>query len=210
MSYPLRRPDPPATFSTKDFAGEVVLTVIGGYHPEVKTREYGIKPAERVSIVMLTGRTAGTIYEDVMLFGAKQSSQFRDMKAGDVVLCRIVKNGNAVSFEPGSAYDEQQAGAWIDANAGRLEQLRDDTARNFDEQVRRLRDEDDSPPSRPQSSPQFTPPAQSTADGNGATTGRLVATPFSEIERAPQANATLASLRDPATVEQASPHETGY
>jgi hypothetical protein len=203
MTYPLRRPDPPATFSASDFANEVVLVVVGGYHPEVQTRDYGVKPASRVSIVMLTGRTAGTIYEDVMLFGAKQSSQFRDMAGGDVVLCRIVKSGKAIVFDPGSAYDEQQAGAWVAANAARLEQLRADSVRNFQEQCARLREDGNAPPNGhlPAPAPQFVAPAT-----QPPTVDATVPAGHPAGGRPPEA--TLASLRAPG--EPASPQETGY
>jgi hypothetical protein len=206
VSYPLRRPEPPATFSASDYANEVVLVVIGGYHPEIKTRDYGVKPAMRVSIVMLTGRTAGTVYEDVMLFGAKQSSQFRDMQGGDVVLSRIVKNGKAIVFDPGSAYDEQQAGVWIQGNAARLEQLRADAVRNFQEQCQRMREDGTAPPNgyMPAASPQFVAPAAqpSLVDTVPAGGHPVVAA------GAASPNATVNSLRSPG--EPATAEEAGY
>jgi hypothetical protein len=133
MSYPLRRPEPPATFTIGDFDGQIVLVVIGGYHEQVPTAEYGMRPAERCSVVMLTGPTSGRIYEDVMLFGNKLSSQFSAMEPGDVALCRIIQKGRGTQFAEGNSYDEQMANQWIASNLARVDQLRADTVRKFQE-----------------------------------------------------------------------------
>jgi len=138
MTFTFRDPDPPAQFKPADNAGEVILVIHGGYHPAVPTREYGIKPAARGTVVVLTGKLADTVIEDVVFFGARQSSQFKNAPGGDVLLCRIVKDGRAINYEPGSAYDRKVAEHWIENNTDELEVLRDAAVRNFAEQCARV------------------------------------------------------------------------
>jgi hypothetical protein len=138
MSMPWSRPDPPATFSIGDHAGEVVIVIVGGYHEAVSTRSFGEKPAARVSVVLLTGRNAGSIFEDVMFFGQKLASQFRTAPPGHVVLGRVTKVDKSVTIEPGSTYDEQTGMAWMNAFPGKLDALRAEAVRNFAEQAREM------------------------------------------------------------------------
>ena len=137
MTYPLSEPDPPAQFKPADSPGEVILVIHGGHHPSIATESYGIKPGSRGTVVMLTGRQAGMVIDDVVLFG-RQSSQFKDKAGGDVVLCRIVKDGKKITYEPGSEYDKKVAQHWIDANGDALEDLRVAAVRNFHEQCERV------------------------------------------------------------------------
>lgn len=211
MSYPLENPDPPATFKAADFAGEVVLVVIGGYHEGIATQQYGTKPAERVSVVMLTGRTAGKIYEDVVLFGQKQASQFQEKRNGAVLVTRIVKNGQSVTFEEHpSDYDRDLAQRWIGQNGARLAQLQNDTVRNFHEQARQLGSQSSYAPSgpTPEPSPQWDPSqaaSQTTPNGGGAQ-------PMPGDQPLPlemPTDATRQTLQSPSG-QPASASETGY
>jgi hypothetical protein len=217
MSQPftLENPDPPATFKTSDFAGEVVLVVIGGYHEGIATQQYGTKPAERVSIVMLTGRTAGKIYEDVVLFGQKQASQFQEKRPGSLQLCRIVKNGQSVTFDPGSDYDRDLAQRWIATNGQRLAMLQNDTVRNFHEQARQLGTQGSYASSgpTPEPSPQWDP-AQAASQAAPAATQSAGTQPLPGDQPlplempAPTPDATRQSLQSPGVPATAS--ETGY
>lgn len=158
MSYPLRKPDPPAVYDALQYAGECCLWIHGGFHPQVTTKEYGVQPAVRGTVLMLTGRTAGTAYDNVMLW-RKSAGQFSAMDSGDVALCRITKtsNGKGVTYEPGAGFDEQMAQQWIAANGPRLEQLRADAQRTYKEELQRP--ENGPPPE----------PAQRTAPLDGGT-----------------------------------------
>lgn len=160
MSYPLRRPDPPSTFNAQDHVNEVILYIHGGYHPEVPTKEYGIRPVSQGSVVLLSGRMAGSIFEDIMLYGPK-SSQFRDWPGGDVSICRIMKKGNGTIFDPASNYDEQQANQWISANGSRLEKLRADSVKSYKERAVDIREQlGTGQLGLPKASPQFEPERQ--------------------------------------------------
>jgi len=181
MSYPLRNPDPVANFKAKDFIGDVVIYVHGGYHEAIHTEQYGSKPAVRGTMISLTGRTAGTIYEDVVLW-PKQCSQFRDFGPGEVGVSRIVQSGRATVFDVPSGYDIDMAQKWISDNHQRLETLKHDAVRNFHEQSENLaKDSGRSSGPEPRTSPQFRPA---------------------------QTDATRESLRNPS--EPASEEETGY
>jgi len=207
MTFPLDNPDPPATFKVSDFAGEVVLIVIGGYHEGIATQNYGVKPAERVSIVMLTGRTAGKIYEDVVLFGQKQASQFQEKTPGAVIVSRIVKNGQSVTFESGSDYDRDLAQRWIAQSGQRLSQLQNDTVRNFHEQARQLGTQSSYAPSgpTPEPAPAWDPNKVTAAPtgGNGPLPGDQ------PLPLEMPTDATRQSLQSP-TGAPATPVETGY
>jgi len=130
----LRRPAPPSNFTSSEHVGEVCLVVNGGYHPRVSTKEFGVKPAGRVTVVLLTGPRADNVYEDVMLFGG-QSSQFRDWGPGEVGAARIVQKGKSVIWGEPSPYDEDMATRWMVANGPRLDQLRADIVRVFREKA---------------------------------------------------------------------------
>jgi hypothetical protein len=153
MSYPLRQPDPPAVYDALTFAGEVCLWIHGGFHPQVTTKEYGVQPAVRGTVLMLSGRTAGTAYDNVMVW-RKGAAQFSAMDGGDVALCRIVKTGNGkgVTYEPGAGFDDAMAQQWIAANGDRLEQLRRDAVATYREELKRP---ENGPPPPPR---QSTPP----------------------------------------------------
>ena len=138
MNYPLRKPDPPAVYDGLQHAGEVCLWVHGGFHPQVTTKEYGVQPAVRGTILMLSGRSTGVAFDNVMLW-RKSAGQFADMDGGEVALCRIAKtsNGKGVVYEPGAGFDEQMAQQWIAGNGPRLEQLRTDAVRVYREECER-------------------------------------------------------------------------
>lgn len=157
MSYPLQAPDPPSRFRASDCVGEVILVIIGGYHEALATKDYGVKPAERATVVMLTGRAAGSVFEDQIFFGNGQASQFRDKSGGDVTLCRIVKDGKSIVFDRGSAYDEEVANRWITSNRERLDGLRASAVKTFREAVVELAKSAPSG-STPEPSPQFRQP----------------------------------------------------
>ena len=182
MTFELRQPEPVVRFDAADNAGEVVLVIIGGHHPQFRTA-YGVKPASRVTVVMLTGRHAGTVFDDVMFFG-DQSSQFRDMPGGDVALSRIVARGKGITYEPGSAYDGQLAAKWISDNPTLLDELRGDAVRNFREQSSRV--------------------AERLAGG-----GPVASSPqFQPTQAPPNGGDTMSTLREPNT--PADPNATGY
>ena len=138
MSYPLRQPDPPAVYDALSHAGEVCLWIHGGFHPQVKTNEYGVQPAVRGTVLMLSGRSTGVAFDNVMVW-RKGAGQFSAMDGGDVALCRIQKtsNGKGVTYEPGAGFDEAMAQQWIAANGPRLEQLRADAVRTYKEECQR-------------------------------------------------------------------------
>lgn len=182
MSYPLQAPDPPAVFKAADFVGEVVLFVIGGFHEQVPTEKYGVRPAERVTAVVLTGRSAGRAYEDVVLYGQRQSSQFSEKVSGSVVLCRISKSGQAINYDNASPYDYEIANDWIANNGPKLDQLRSDAVASYQRACAELASGGHR--STVQASPQFKP------------------------QSFPTTNATMQNLQQPG--EPASPQETGY
>lgn len=192
MNYPLRDPNPPSSFSAMDHIGDVVLIVIGGYHDRVKTVN-GFPPAERVTVVTLTGGKPGTVSEDVMLFGVNQSSQFSEMDGGDIAVCRIALKGKAIAYTAASDYDKQMAQDWIARNATLVDDLRAGAVRNYTEGRRSVAEGlagGGSGAVAPETARQFTPPAtQDTAQD----------TPTSS---------TMQSLRDPG--EPATPDQTGY
>jgi hypothetical protein len=185
MSYPLQQPDPPAVFKVAEFIGDVAIFLIGGYHETLATEKF-TSPAARVTVVMLTGRTAGKVYEDAILWGQRQTSQFQDKQPGSAVLCRITKNGNAYTFEPGSSYDAELANNWIAANALRFDQLRMDAVKHFNRACADLAQQGIRQSPAPQASPQWTPPKEEPA----------------------KPNATMQTLTDPA--EPATEEEAGY
>jgi hypothetical protein len=176
--FPFKQPAPPATFSMGDHIGEVVLAIMGGYHNAVPTKDYGVKPAASLTIVILTGRSAGVVVDDVMLFG-KACSQFENAQPGDVVLCKIAKVGRANVFQPGSSYDEQLAQQWI-AQTGRLDELRAKAPQNYTEQIKQLAEQARGNGS---TSPQFVPP------GATVTYTNPQPTPAQPPTYAPQPNA---------------------
>lgn len=180
-------PDPPAVFTASDLVGEVIIVIKGGYHPAVATKEYGTKPALRATVVLLTGRAAGTVYDDVMLW-SKQASQFRDNRDGGASVCRILAKGKSTVFEPASDYDKQMASHWVGKNAHRFEQLRLDAMRNFREAAIQM-EQNGQTGSRPDPSPQYTPQSD----------------PDEQTGRHGGVHKTLTE-----DVESASPQETGY
>lgn len=186
MNYPLQAPDPPAVFKPRDFVGEVCMFLIGGFHEQLPTENWGVKPAERVTAILMTGRSAGKAYEDIVLFGQRQSSQFAEKAPGSAVLCRISKAGQAINFDNASPYDYELANNWIAANGPRFDQLKKDAVNNYQRACQELQANGGAVQSRSnvQASPQFQPSQTVTAD------------------------ATRQSLQEPG--EPASPQETGY
>ena len=198
MSYPLEKPDPPAIFKVSEFIGEVAIFLIGGYHETLPTEKF-TSPAERVTVIMLTGRTAGKVYEDAILWGQRQSSQFMDKAQGSAVLCRITKNGNAYNFEPGSGYDTELANNWIAANGVRFDQLRMDAIKQFQRACAELAQQGiQTRPQGPPPSPQWTPPVEDRPSG-----------PMPGDQPLPIPDATRASLQSPSD-QPATAEETGY
>src|SRR4029078_13617939 len=94
--------------------------------------------AVRGTILMLSGRSTGVAFDNVMLW-RKSAGQFADMDGGEVALCRIAKtsNGKGVVYEPGAGFEEQMAQQWIAGNGPRLEQLRTDAVRVYREECER-------------------------------------------------------------------------
>lgn len=134
---PWTKPNPPTTFNLKDNPGDVALFILGGQHQQVNTR-HGVKPAWRMTVVMLTGRRAGVIHDDVLLFG-NAGSQFMDLPEGHVTLGRITVRDQAVSVDDPSTYDNQVAEQWMQAHPGQLDRLRNDAVRNYREQDVKIR-----------------------------------------------------------------------
>lgn len=152
MSVSFRNPDPPASFKALDNIGEVVLVIVGGYHEAIETKDYGTRPAVRATVVMLTGDRAGTAFEDVMMFGEKLASQFREVPGGDICLCRILQSGKSVEYGKASTYDAEMAGRWVTDNADKVRRLQESAVRNFHENSARLKE-----PNRSQSRPTSDP-----------------------------------------------------
>lgn len=186
MNYPLQAPDPPAVFKPRDFVGDVCMFIIGGYHEELPTENWGVKPAERVTAIMMTGRSAGKVYEDIVLFGQRQSSQFAEKAPGSAVLCRISKAGNAINFDNASPYDYETANNWIAANGVRFDKLRQDAISNFQRACQDMQSNGGQQQQR------------STSQPAGGTSPQFQ----------PTEDATRQSLQQPG--EPASPQETGY
>lgn len=128
MAQAWSQPEPPKTFSLRDFGGDVALYVHGGLHAEVPT-EHGVKPACRGTFILLTGRAAGSVNEDVMVWG-KMGTQFAAEPPGSIKLGRI-RVDRATTFEPFTTYDEQLASQWMAANPGLLAHLRDAAVATF-------------------------------------------------------------------------------
>lgn len=126
---PWTKPNPPTTFNLKDNPGDVALFVLGGQHQQVNTR-HGVKPAWRMTVVMLTGRHAGVVNDDVLLFG-NAGSQFRDLPEGHVTLGRISVRDQGVAIDDPSTYDNQVAEQWMAANPGVLDRLRHEAVLNY-------------------------------------------------------------------------------
>jgi len=157
MSYQFRDPTPPPKFSIGDYVGEVVLVVIGGLHEAFET-EHGVKPALRCAIVVLTGDSSGSVFDDVLLFG-RRALCFPDMGPSDVSVVRVAKEGKAIDLVKATDYDKQMAGAWCEANKAQLAVLTSETVRSFRENSAGQASTGDSS-RKPAPSPQFTPPAK--------------------------------------------------
>jgi hypothetical protein len=132
------RPEPVQTFSIGDLAGETVIWIHGGYHEGIVTRSYGVKPAVRGTWIVLTGRQAGEVIDDSMIFSAKLLSQVRAMVPGTWVLGRIAKQDKSITLDIATGYDENVANQWVAGNPGRLERLAGDAVRTFAEEARKL------------------------------------------------------------------------
>jgi len=157
MSYEFGNPAPPRSFKAVEYGGDVVIVIKGGVHEAVKTADYGVKPATRVTVIVLTGRDAGEVFEDVLLW-SKQHETFRDEPQGKAVLCRIVAAGRGAAFDKASDYDRKVAGAWIDENRPLFDKLLNETVGNFHDRDRDMA----SSPGRSDSTPtarQYAPGA---------------------------------------------------
>jgi hypothetical protein len=159
-------PQAPPSFAIADAVGEVLLVIIGGHHPQVPTKDYGIKPALSLTVVPLTGRGAGVPIEDVVLFG-KASECFPGVTPGTAALTTVIKSGRAYLFDPAtSEYATQLAQQWL-ASVGDVQALVANAIRNHAEQARGSRRPRSTypraprsrrPPLRPRSLPRpFTP-----------------------------------------------------
>jgi len=158
MSYQFRDPTPPPKFSIGDYVGEVVLVVIGGLHEAWETLDYGVKPALRCAIVVLTGDSSGSVFDDVLLFG-RRALCFPGMGSSDVSVARVVKEGRAIDLIKASDYDKKMAAAWCEANSSQLAALVSETVRSFRENSAGQKSTGDGS-RKPAPSPQFTPPAK--------------------------------------------------
>lgn len=151
-------PDPPRTFSPRDFGGDVAFYIHGGYHSEVPTQN-GVKPAARGTFVLLTGRMANGVFDDTMVWG-NMGSQFIETRPGEVKLGRI-RVDRATTFDVPSQYDESVAGMWVQQNPGRLEALARDAVANFNMRAAEmLKSGGQTGSGRVQPSPQFQPQPQ--------------------------------------------------
>ena len=157
------RPEPVTTFDWTDFVNDTVIWVHAGLHERVKTQQYGEKQAARGSLIVLSGRYAGEVFDDRLVFGTRLLSQFRAMQPGTFVLGRMVKSGQSVSMDPGAAYDEQLANQWVSAYPGRIEAVVRDALANFAERAREMANgpvgQSSAPPPAQWQAPQAQPPA---------------------------------------------------
>lgn len=158
MSYEFGNPAPPRNFKAADYLNEVVIVIKGGVHEAIKTQDYGVKPATRVTVVMLTGRDAGEVFEDALLW-SKQHDTFRDEPAGKATLCRILPQGRGAIFDVASSYDRKMASEWIEENKTLFEKLLAEAVGNFNDREREMAESssrrDDTPRAR-----QFSPSTQ--------------------------------------------------
>jgi len=157
MSYEFGNPAPPRSFKAVEYLGDVVIVIKGGVHDAIKTQDFGVKPATRVTVIVLTGRDAGEVFEDVLLW-SKQHETFRDEPQGKAVVCRIMAAGRGASFDVVSDYDRKQATAWVEDNRALFDKLLAETVGNFrdkdQEMAESSRRSDSTPTAR-----QYTPDA---------------------------------------------------
>lgn len=214
MSMPWTNPDPPTQFNIGERPGEVVLVVVGGYHPAVPT-QYGEKPAARVTVVELTGRFAETVHTDVMVWG-QLASQFINAQPGQPVLGRVSKKDKTVTLDIPSAYDNQVATVWMNKYPGTLDALRAEAVRNFNVKAAGLAHRAGQPVAP---SPQYQPPTQQEPAVQPAEPASGEVSPAQAYQQ-PQGqpwqqgqppnggNATIGSMQYGATA--ATPEQAGY
>lgn len=163
MSYDFGNPVPPRSFKAVDYPGDVVIVIKGGVHDAIKTAEYGTKPATRVTVIMLTGKEAGEVFEDALLWN-KQHETFREEPPGKAVLCRIVAQGRGAMFDVASPYDRKVAGAWVDENRPLFDKLLAETVGNFHDREREIAEAEQRSASSAPTARQFEPPSNATRE----------------------------------------------
>lgn len=137
MTSPWAVPAPVSQFSLKDADGDTVIWLHGGLHQSVPTRDFGQKPAARGTVIVLTGRFAGQVEEDQMIFSARPLGQISQLQPAAAMLCRVRVN-RSMSFDPPGAYEEQIAAQWMAAHPGELDRLRQAAVAMFHQAERRL------------------------------------------------------------------------
>lgn len=151
--------DDPAEVNTKrinDYVGEVLIIIMGGFHP-VWITEFS-KQAARVAAVVLSGPDAGTVLEDQLLFG-QQSKYVEHLRPGAVCAVRIALDGKAIKLLPTGDYDKGMVRAWLSHNEDFALNLARETITAFDLARNDDRTKGVAPAKAVNASPQFTPPA---------------------------------------------------
>jgi hypothetical protein len=155
---PWDHPAPVVVFNWADFPGEVILWIVGGHHESFAT-QHGVKPATRGSVIVLSGRHAGKVFEDVLMFGRIQT-QVADKPPGNVSLARVKADGKTITLDTPGGYDSDVAAAWHRTNPAVLDRVRAEAVNNFHAQAVQIaaRGATAAQLNAPPAQPQWTPP----------------------------------------------------